>query len=63
MESLRAKGIEADASPDVDVLVRRVVDGARAGDVVLVMSNGSFGGFIPAVLDGLRARSGGILAR
>ena len=63
VDSLRAKGIEADASPDVDVLVRRVVDGARPGDVLLVMSNGSFGGFIPAVLDGLRARSGGILAR
>jgi UDP-N-acetylmuramate: L-alanyl-gamma-D-glutamyl-meso-diaminopimelate ligase len=40
------------------VLVRRVVDGAQPGDVVLVMSNGAFGGFIPSVLSGLRARFG-----
>jgi UDP-N-acetylmuramate: L-alanyl-gamma-D-glutamyl-meso-diaminopimelate ligase len=59
VDELRAHGIEADASPDVDVLVRRVVDGARAGDVVLVMSNGSFGGFIPALLDGLRTKGAG----
>jgi UDP-N-acetylmuramate: L-alanyl-gamma-D-glutamyl-meso-diaminopimelate ligase len=56
VDELRAHGIEADASPDVDVLVKRVADGARPGDVVLVMSNGSFGGFIPALLDRLRAR-------
>ncbi|HEV7991513.1 MAG TPA: Mur ligase family protein [Gemmatimonadaceae bacterium] len=58
VDELRAHGIEADASPDVDVLVRRVVDGAQPGDVVLVMSNGAFGGFIPSVLSGLRARFG-----
>jgi UDP-N-acetylmuramate: L-alanyl-gamma-D-glutamyl-meso-diaminopimelate ligase len=40
----------------VDVLVKRVVAGAAAGDVLLVMSNGSFGGFIPSVLEGLRSR-------
>jgi UDP-N-acetylmuramate: L-alanyl-gamma-D-glutamyl-meso-diaminopimelate ligase len=56
VDELRAHGIEADASPDVDVLVRRVTEGARAGDVVLVMSNGAFGGFIPALLEGLKAR-------
>jgi len=54
---LRAHGIEADASPDVGVLVHSVIQGARAGDVVLVMSNGSFGGFIPMLLKGLQARS------
>jgi UDP-N-acetylmuramate: L-alanyl-gamma-D-glutamyl-meso-diaminopimelate ligase len=58
VEALRAHGIEADASPDTDVLVKRVVDGARPGDVVLVMSNGSFGGFIPTLLDGLRSKAG-----
>jgi UDP-N-acetylmuramate: L-alanyl-gamma-D-glutamyl-meso-diaminopimelate ligase len=56
VQSLSAQGIEADASPDVDVLVRRVIDGARPGDVLLVMSNGAFGGFIPSVLDGLKQR-------
>ena len=53
---MRAKGIDADASRDVDVLVHRVVSDAQPGDVILVMSNGSFGGLIPAVLDGLRVK-------
>jgi hypothetical protein len=39
------------------VLVQRVLAGARAGDVLLVMSNGAFGGFIPTVLQGLAERS------
>jgi UDP-N-acetylmuramate: L-alanyl-gamma-D-glutamyl-meso-diaminopimelate ligase len=56
LASLQRQGIDADASPDVDVLVGRVLDGARDGDVLLVMSNGAFGGFIPAVLDGLQLR-------
>jgi UDP-N-acetylmuramate: L-alanyl-gamma-D-glutamyl-meso-diaminopimelate ligase len=56
VDALRAKGIDADASRDVDVLVHRVVSDAQPGDVILVMSNGSFGGLIPAVLDGLRAK-------
>jgi UDP-N-acetylmuramate: L-alanyl-gamma-D-glutamyl-meso-diaminopimelate ligase len=58
VEALRAQGIEADASPDVDVLVKRVVDGARGGDVLLVMSNGAFGGFIPMLLEGLKKKGG-----
>jgi aspartate aminotransferase-like enzyme len=29
---------------------------AKPGDVVLVMSNGAFGGFIPTLLEGLRGR-------
>ena len=56
VDALRAKGIDADASRDVDVLVHRVVSDAQPGDVILVMSNGSFGGLIPAVLDGLRVK-------
>src|SRR5689334_2811879 len=56
VDALRAKGIDADASRDVDVIVRRVVSDAQPGDVILVMSNGSFGGLIPAVLDGLRTK-------
>jgi UDP-N-acetylmuramate: L-alanyl-gamma-D-glutamyl-meso-diaminopimelate ligase len=56
VRSLGEQGIEADASPDVDVILKRVLDGARAGDVLLVMSNGSFGGLIPSLLEGLQAR-------
>ncbi len=54
--ALRAKGIDADASPDTDVIVRKVIAEAKPGDVVLVMSNGAFGGFIPTLIEGLRAR-------
>ena len=56
VEELKAQGIAANASTDVMELVRSVVEGARKGDIVLVMSNGAFGGFIPALIDGLRAR-------
>jgi UDP-N-acetylmuramate: L-alanyl-gamma-D-glutamyl-meso-diaminopimelate ligase len=53
---LNGHGIQADASPDTEVLVRRVIAEAAPGDVVLVMSNGSFGGFIPTLLAGLERR-------
>jgi aspartate aminotransferase-like enzyme len=33
-----------------------VAAGARRGDVVLVMSNGAFGGFIPSLLGELEKR-------
>ena len=56
VDALHAKGIDAGASPDVGVLVQRRGLRAKPGDVVLVMSNGAFGGFIPAVLKGLRER-------
>lgn len=55
---LESRGIIADASPDPDVLVRHVAANAQPGDVVLVMSNGAFGGFIPSLLDRLTARFG-----
>jgi UDP-N-acetylmuramate: L-alanyl-gamma-D-glutamyl-meso-diaminopimelate ligase len=51
---LRARGVDARAEADVDRLVRAVADGARPGDVVLVMSNGAFGGFIDRLLAALR---------
>jgi UDP-N-acetylmuramate: L-alanyl-gamma-D-glutamyl-meso-diaminopimelate ligase len=56
VEALRAHGIDANASPDVSELVGRVIAEAQPGDVVLVMSNGAFGGFIPTLLEGLRSR-------
>ena len=52
---LRARGVDARADADVDRLVRVVVDGARPGDVILVMSNGAFGGFIDRLLSALRS--------
>jgi UDP-N-acetylmuramate: L-alanyl-gamma-D-glutamyl-meso-diaminopimelate ligase len=56
VEALRTRGIAADASSDVAELVRRVAAEAESGDVVLVMSNGAFGGFIPSLLTALEAR-------
>jgi UDP-N-acetylmuramate: L-alanyl-gamma-D-glutamyl-meso-diaminopimelate ligase len=44
----------------VDILVRSVADRVRPGDVVLVMSNGGFGGFIDRLLAALRS---GLTAR
>ncbi|HEY7234116.1 MAG TPA: Mur ligase family protein [Gemmatimonadaceae bacterium] len=55
-ESLRDHGIEADYSSDVSELVRRVGSEAKRGDVVLVMSNGAFGGLIPSLLGELEKR-------
>jgi UDP-N-acetylmuramate: L-alanyl-gamma-D-glutamyl-meso-diaminopimelate ligase len=56
VDALRRRGIEADASGDVAELVQRVAADAEAGDVVLVMSNGAFGGFLPSLLSALEGR-------
>lgn len=56
VRAIGERGIEAHAGADVDELVHGVAQGARAGDVILVMSNGAFGGFIPALLEELARR-------
>jgi UDP-N-acetylmuramate: L-alanyl-gamma-D-glutamyl-meso-diaminopimelate ligase len=57
-EALKAQGIEADSSTDVPSLLERVAREAKRGDVLLVMSNGAFGGFIDKLLKALEARAG-----
>jgi UDP-N-acetylmuramate: L-alanyl-gamma-D-glutamyl-meso-diaminopimelate ligase len=57
VKELAEQGVIADASRDVETLVERVSSNARPNDLLLVMSNGSFGGFIPSVLERLKARS------
>jgi UDP-N-acetylmuramate: L-alanyl-gamma-D-glutamyl-meso-diaminopimelate ligase len=57
-EALEAQGIQADSSTDVPSLVERVAREAARGDVLLVMSNGAFGGFIDKLLTALKARAG-----
>lgn len=42
--SLRADGVEADYIPEVDRIVDAIAPAAHPGDVLLVMSNGGFGG-------------------
>ena len=53
---LKKQGVTADSSPDVDELVRRVARAAQPNDLVLVMSNGAFGGFIPSLISALEQR-------
>jgi UDP-N-acetylmuramate: L-alanyl-gamma-D-glutamyl-meso-diaminopimelate ligase len=52
---LRAAGVAASASGDVAALVDEVAGGAHPGDVILVMSNGGFGGFIDRLVERLAA--------
>lgn len=58
VQELMAQGVIADAAPEVETLIERVSSNARPNDLLLVMSNGSFGGFIPSVIDRLKARYG-----
>jgi UDP-N-acetylmuramate: L-alanyl-gamma-D-glutamyl-meso-diaminopimelate ligase len=53
VRELRDRGVDARAEGDVDRLVRAVADGVRPGDIVLVMSNGAFGGFVDRLLAAL----------
>jgi UDP-N-acetylmuramate: L-alanyl-gamma-D-glutamyl-meso-diaminopimelate ligase len=53
VEGLRADGLQADYIPQVDDIVRRVARESRPGDVVLVMSNGGFGGIHEKLLAAL----------
>jgi UDP-N-acetylmuramate: L-alanyl-gamma-D-glutamyl-meso-diaminopimelate ligase len=57
VRAIESHGIAAEVHEPVPELVRRVADEARPGDVVLVMSNGAFGGFIPSLLDSLAGRA------
>jgi UDP-N-acetylmuramate: L-alanyl-gamma-D-glutamyl-meso-diaminopimelate ligase len=54
--ALNKKGITSYAAREVDELVHHVAAGAASGDVILVMSNGAFGGFIPSLIKALKAR-------
>jgi UDP-N-acetylmuramate: L-alanyl-gamma-D-glutamyl-meso-diaminopimelate ligase len=53
--ALRADGVAADYIPEVDRIVATVAPEAKAGDVLLVMSNGAFGGIHDKLLAALRA--------
>jgi UDP-N-acetylmuramate: L-alanyl-gamma-D-glutamyl-meso-diaminopimelate ligase len=51
--ALQAQGIDAAGMADVEPLVADVARQVRPGDVVLVMSNGAFGGFVARLLAAL----------
>ena len=58
VSALKRQGIPAEASGDVAELVHVVAGESKPGDVVLVMSNGAFGGFIPSLIAALEVRFG-----
>ncbi len=56
VRELDRRGIMATALADVGDIVSLLEQETRPGDVVLVMSNGAFGGLIPALLTALQRR-------
>lgn len=53
---LLANHTDAQFFPDVESGISMVVSKAKPGDVVAVLSNGGFGGFIPKLLTALKSR-------
>jgi UDP-N-acetylmuramate: L-alanyl-gamma-D-glutamyl-meso-diaminopimelate ligase len=53
VDDLRRTGTSARHLPDVDAIVQAVASEARAGDLVVVMSNGGFGGIHRKLLEAL----------
>jgi UDP-N-acetylmuramate: L-alanyl-gamma-D-glutamyl-meso-diaminopimelate ligase len=51
----QAAGRQSAYVPDVDDIVRRIAGSAKDGDVVIIMSNGGFGGIHQKLLDALEA--------
>jgi UDP-N-acetylmuramate: L-alanyl-gamma-D-glutamyl-meso-diaminopimelate ligase len=56
VRAIEARGIAARGLADVGEMVALVAAEARPNDLVLVMSNGAFGGFIPSLLEALKGR-------
>ena len=56
VEELQARGVDARYIPNVEDIVRTVADDARAGDIVVVMSNGGFDNIHQRMLTALEAR-------
>ena len=54
VRDLEAAGVTAHGASNVAELVELVAGEARSGDLVLVMSNGAFGGFVPSLMERLR---------
>jgi UDP-N-acetylmuramate: L-alanyl-gamma-D-glutamyl-meso-diaminopimelate ligase len=54
VDDLGAKGVEARYLPTIEAIVGEVVERARSGDVVAVLSNGGFGGIHDKLLQALR---------
>ncbi|CAG0995352.1 partial UDP-N-acetylmuramate--L-alanyl-gamma-D-glutamyl-meso-2, 6-diaminoheptandioate ligase, partial [Anaerolineae bacterium] len=57
VRAITARGVAAEGLAGVPEIVDLVARQARAGDVILVMSNGAFGGCIPLLLEALARRA------
>jgi UDP-N-acetylmuramate: L-alanyl-gamma-D-glutamyl-meso-diaminopimelate ligase len=55
-EALKLRGVRAEYIPDVDAIVRDLSSRLQHNEVVLLMSNGAFGGIHEKLLAALRAR-------
>lgn len=53
---IESAGVPCSVLPDASAIAKLLLTELRAGDVALIMSNGSFGGLIDALLSGLSAR-------
>ena len=58
VKAISSRGIEANGLANVSDIVDHIARQARPNDVVLVMSNGAFGGLIPELLSALEQRIG-----
>ena len=57
-ELIRARGHKAEACDSADDIANRIASGAKATDLVLIMSNGGFDGLTAKLLEKLRAPVG-----
>jgi len=57
-ESIRARGCSAAALQSADEIAEHIADNSKPGELVLIMSNGSFDGLTSKVLERLGARAG-----
>ncbi|MEM9691438.1 MAG: Mur ligase family protein [Myxococcota bacterium] len=57
---LRARGLTVERPPDLDTIVSLVVEQARPGDAVALLSNGAFGGIHQQLVESLRNRYGDV---
>ena len=57
-QALAPMGSRAQVASDIDTLVRKVCENAQAGDHIVCMSNGGFGGVHPRLLDALQRKFG-----
>jgi UDP-N-acetylmuramate: L-alanyl-gamma-D-glutamyl-meso-diaminopimelate ligase len=61
--TLRERGFSAEAPGDHEAILARVLDEARPGDTLVLMSNGDFSGLLPRLIAGLALKHSGLAAQ